>query len=488
MDPTLEELSGMRSVADICAWVGVSSALQEALFTKIGLTVPRLVRHVVAVKWSTWVDATTALEIIENDIPRGITPVEEGHVGCFRRVCRLVLGLPGDEGAPVPAPGLQPERPRPAECAVDFLRVRKLKLGNILDQADDSEIPPLPANDITALVAAWARNVNDSEPPTVEQEATGDQISTLRARLLAGMVPYADFSVWRPHGARLLRTLKFQAHYPTPGGGWRTREIAGPTSYEEWRSSWEVFAFAMEVLQAASRARLERYACHIRKLAGTYPEFWWIVAMADSRCRAEHLERVRRVSVVEHAAGRLPDFEPERPWDVVFREAAKDHAFWADNVDRPALQFATKIAGVAKLTDEGFGRVALALEDSHRNDESKQKKTRRGRGKKRARSASSSPSPPRRLRTNTKSAGKGKNADARAADGKFFRDTRGVQLCWAWNSSPSGCSKPCPSGRAHACEWCRSSQHRSCGCTRPQSANEGRGPAVQPAASLPVVQ
>ena len=132
------------------------------------------------------------------------------------------------------------------------------------------------------------------------------------------------FSVWRPHGARLFRTLKFQAHYYlAPSSGWRTREIAGPTSYEEWRSSWDVFAFAVEVLQAAaSRARLQRYAGHIRVLADR--------CHGRLQCRTEHLERVRRVSVVEHAAGRLPDFEPARPWDVVFLEVTNDHAFWAD--------------------------------------------------------------------------------------------------------------------------------------------------------------
>ena len=122
-----------------------------------------------------------------------------------------------------------------------------------------------------------------------------------------------QISVWRPHGATMLRQLKFQAHNPTPDGGWRTREIARPASCEEWHSSWEVFAFAMEVLQAASRARLARNAGHIRKSADTYPEFWWIVATDDSRYRAGCLERVRRVSVVEHAARHLPHFEPARP-------------------------------------------------------------------------------------------------------------------------------------------------------------------------------
>ena len=51
MGPTVAELNETRSVADICAWVG---ELQAALFEQIGLTVPRLVRRVVAINEATW--------------------------------------------------------------------------------------------------------------------------------------------------------------------------------------------------------------------------------------------------------------------------------------------------------------------------------------------------------------------------------------------------------------------------------------------------
>ena len=52
--------------------------------------------------------------------------------------------------------------------------VRKLK-------KDDSEISPLSPNDASALIASWARLVNDSEAPSVEQVASGDQLSAPRA-------------------------------------------------------------------------------------------------------------------------------------------------------------------------------------------------------------------------------------------------------------------------------------------------------------------
>ena len=56
----------------------------------------------------------------------------------------------------------------------------------------------------------------------MKQQAMGDEVSALRARLTAGLVPYADFAV-EPHGAWILRQLKYQAHFASPVGGWRTR-------------------------------------------------------------------------------------------------------------------------------------------------------------------------------------------------------------------------------------------------------------------------
>ena len=48
--------------------------------------------------------------------------------------------------------------------------------------------------------------------------------------------------------------------------------------------------------------------------------------------RSEHFERIRRRLAAEHrdleAAGLKSDFEPARPWDLVFKEAAKDSEFW----------------------------------------------------------------------------------------------------------------------------------------------------------------
>ena len=114
----------------------------------------------------------------------------------------------GDEAPLHPAPRVQSGGVRSSAVESNASSgERKLK-------KDDSEISPLPPNDDSALIASWARLVNDSEAPSVEQVASGDQLSAQRARLVAGLMPYADFSAWHPHGARMVRQLKFQAHLP----------------------------------------------------------------------------------------------------------------------------------------------------------------------------------------------------------------------------------------------------------------------------------
>jgi len=381
---------------------------------------------------------------------------------------------------------------------------RKFKISSVLDQSDDTELSPLPQHAVAEMIEQWRVSSNDGECPAPEQEATGEQLAALRSRLKAGLTPYADFAIWRPFGTRLGRHLKFLAHFPTSGSGWRSREINGPPTFSDWRRSRNVFAFAMEVLGAAGRTRLERYAARIEKCAEDYPELWWIVGLADIRCRSEHLERVRRWALVEHRQGRLPDFNAAQPWDVVFREVAKDHTFWSQEVDKKAMQFATKLRNCNHLVDEGYGRIVEiggmaggflgrqggggggsgggrggsagngevggAAGGGGRSRGGGGKRTRAKRQALRDASRTASP-PPRRARGQDRG-----NADARGRDGKYYRDGNGKQLCWAWNSSTNGCEARCSAGRVHRCEWCRSDQHRSCQCEKaPASAGAGRG-------------
>jgi hypothetical protein len=346
---------------------------------------------------------------------------------------------------------------------------------------------------VRKLIAEWRQFENDGEDPQEDQEATGDQLASLDFRLRQGSTPFVDFAVWRPYGARLGRLLKFSAFLPLASGGFQTKEINGPASFDDWLKSWRVFAFAMTVLKAATRSKLEKYEARIARLNEQYPAYWWVIGVADIRMRSEHLERIRRKLQREATAGMTPlgtsAFDADMPWDAAFREAARDEPFWYENVDKKALMFATQLRSSKQLNDEGIGSVV----EAGANTSSSRLQPKRGRSP-----VSVSPDPGRlskraRQRANIRKTkatgkepeqrpalprdssrrapgGKGKNGKGGnrngKGDGRKSMDSSGSQLCWPWNHRANGCEASCPAMRAHACEWCLSTSHRSIACPK----------------------
>ena len=360
------------------------------------------------------------------------------------------------------------------------LDTTKVKLSTVLDQGNDTEIKVMGTAQLRVLLSKWKRESNDGEEPAEDEEATAEQISALAHRLRLGSTPFVDFGIWRAHGSDLSRVVKFAAHFPLPGGGYSTKEIVGPSSYAEWEKSWRVYTFAMEVLGAASRTRMDKYRKTVAHLNTDYPNFWWLLALADIKMRKVHIERIRRRLAEEHAeltaAGLRSDFNPELPWDASFREAARDRDFWAAEVDKKVIQFTTSQRTRTELTDPGFGDLrfssgagsgnpsAASSGDDHKRQrpgaagrvDSKKQKTGRG----------NAPPPPER--SSNKGAGKGKTKDFNKKDarGNYMWTADGKQICWAWNRSKSGCGTTCRDHRAHVCEICRGTQgaegHRGC--------------------------
>ena len=174
----------------------------------------------------------------------------------------------------------------------------------------------------------------------------------------------------------------------------------------------------MEVSQAASRARLGRYAAHIRKMAGTYPDFWWIVALADSRRRG--------ASASSRSGGSCC-------WSVAgFRSRAPLRCGFQGSHERPCIlvrqrrQASFAVRDQDRVSSEVIRQrhwtclSCLGRRSAPRSPEGEKSRGGRECGEKRTRSASSSQSSPRRQRTQPKGAGKEKNPEARAAMASSF--------------------------------------------------------------------
>ena len=486
------ELASFKVLADVTAWIGLEDAGErKALSSFVAcLGSPKMMRQIAAIPLKAYEDATATWRIpdkVGTDIvDTAPTPVELGHVGLLRRVIRILLNLNPDESvAPAPSatPGSGVGMAAMVSSAVQQAlpagqSKNKILVSKVLDQADDSEVSLMDPLRAAKLIEDWKTAENDGEEPCEEEEATVAQLSALETRINIHGTTFTDFGIWRPFGNRMGRALKFTVHSMRPDGSVAPREVSGPADFTAWAKSWRVFAFAMAALGQASRTRLARYYERISKLNEEFPRYWWVVGLADIRMRSEYLERVRRTCVKKHAAGELQDFDPNRPWDVTFREAAQDKDYWAREVDKKVLLHITSIAPASSLIDEGYGlleEAASAVSSgrgggkknggkrraaSSSSEAGQQSKKRKRNG--RAKNKTAAPGPNTVLKEQPKG-GKGKGGGKQKADGKHVR-YQGSQICWDYNRQAGGCTDICPNARAHVCELCLG-QHRATSCT-----------------------
>ena len=487
MDPTAQELSGFTNLQEVLDWVGFADDGDRKTWSSFSqaLGKPKMVRQLAAIPYAAYEKTVKDWKVPDGkDATAALTeptPVELGHVGLLRRCARLSLNLNPDEGvAPAPSAatgGLALQISNAVQAAMPTApssSSNKVTMSKVLDQADDSEITLLDPQMYDTLVEAWKIAENDGEEPTEEEEATRTQLSALNIRIKSGAICFVDFALWRPFGDRLGRALKFTVHTMRPDGTVAAKEVNGPPDFFAWSRSWKVFAFAMAALGQGTRTRMARYHDRIQKLHEEYPNHWWIVGLADIRMRSEYLDRVRRDCVRRYTAGKLAEFDPSKPWDIIFREAALDTGYWGREVDKKVFLHLTNLASTAKIADEGFG----VLEEAGQTLKSHGSSHGQGGKKRRSRSSSSSPQrtvKPRKPTKPTKpvkgpgkkgagkGAGKGKGQPTQQqADGKYFK-INGTQVCFAYNRAQGGCSEICPDARAHLCEKC-TGKHRAIDC------------------------
>jgi hypothetical protein len=113
--------------------------------------------------------------------------------------------------------------------------------------------------------------------------------------------------------------------------------MPGPENYLQWLSSWRVFVTAMLMLSFATQSALQLYERNIERLSWLWPSCWHLIVLADDKCRAEHLERLRRRQGADIVRGvpAPPDFSAAAPWSCVLRLAAAHTAFWDEQVRHP---------------------------------------------------------------------------------------------------------------------------------------------------------
>eukprot|EP00435_Cladocopium_sp_Y103_P016613 s3999_g4.t1 len=356
------QLAAITTVAQARAWAGLSPEPWEALSASLG-TVPTL--QVLA--YIPIFGFKEAIEDARVPVPAQGVPGEDGHVPATTRQLTMVEGTqaglmlqlarlkfdrevvdPLAASATPATPGSQaaPGTTVPGTGGQSQSLHRKIKNSQVIDQADEGEIPTLDH----ATLDEHYKVLREAKggPVRPETEPSADQIAAMKAR------------------GRFSKALKFLNHVLQPDGTFKAVEVSGPPNFDAWTLSWKVYVNTLLTLEVvvgtkkvsiASLSAMEEYHDMFRDLVKNYPEAWHLLVIAEDRCRGEHFPGVRRELEAQHDRGLAPNFEPKRPWDEVFRTAARDRDYWDRHVREPALLFRTagkhkeQVGGTGAATD-----------------------------------------------------------------------------------------------------------------------------------------
>ena len=163
---------------------------------------------------------------------RQLSPVESTQVGLMLQGAQLRMGIPvinPMDDVPM-APVAIHAPPVVAVNPTGSKGKRKVKCNQVLDQADEAEVPELGHQEIDAYYARL--NQVKGGPVRPEAEPSADQISAMKVRVMEfGLPPYADFAIFVNFQHRFSKTLKFLNHILQPDGTFKAVEVPGPPNY-----------------------------------------------------------------------------------------------------------------------------------------------------------------------------------------------------------------------------------------------------------------
>ena len=451
MDPTEEELNNITTLDQVADWAGLTNPLKDILIKDLGT--PTKLRDIAFITRPVWdavmillripVPGATAEDPVTEREP---TPVEKSRLEIFRRVVMLRMQMkpdtPGDPGVPkagvvtTPAQGSSPAQGSPT---------RKIKMSVVIDPTLDSEVIQLEQTAVSAMYAKYKERFGDHPSPEVEPSI--DQLSALAQLIKSGATPYADLSLWGPHGLRTLRKAVFKSYVLNAATGeWSKKEAPGPESIVAWEKCFKTYKAAMVLLEAADPERLESYMEHVKEFHHRFgTTCWGILYRADCRMRAEYMERIRRNLEGEPRHG----FTTANPWPAVFAEAIKDQDFWTREVVTPSTLLLARNRSVA---------VGLSSDSSVESVPERASPKRKN---------SASPKPKKGKKAKKKYTGEDKSVWDPVAK-QYSLNRKGLQICIKFNKGQCGNGKPqskCPHNRSHQCNLCLG-PHQAGQCTK----------------------
>ena len=345
MEPTAQELETFKTARDICQWAELLNEGEPlenprlSFLKTLGATENTKVFLLAAIPVASWTGALDKWRIGENEP----SPIQLASAGLVGIAARLAAGA-----VPTRAQREQEKedeaKTKEKEHEIELARIKAsagngaivagtgmIKMATVIDQGSDREIVPLCQKDVDNYYAIYrARMGHDPRP---EEDITTEQLSGLKALFVSGAAPYVDLAIWGPFGHRTQRRLKLSGLILGADGVLQHVQFFGPPNVESWTSGFAVFRTGCIMLEEISLSTLALWSALVADYAARYGNtIWALLYQTEVRARSEHLTRTKRAGAAAReqaiAAGGTHLFDPAKPWDWVFREAANDGQFW----------------------------------------------------------------------------------------------------------------------------------------------------------------
>eukprot|EP00971_Amphidinium_carterae_P248189 4927679-Amphidinium_carterae.1 len=231
--PNETETAAFRALREIRTWVGLGAPAFDAFQTVVGDFEDKIRNLALLQANHVRMAVESARVQSSGGDSRPLSVVESSQVGLVwriaKRVSMLAAGTPfADIDVEDPLCVTEKREPPADEPAVGSGAghiLKKLKMANIIDQTDDSE---LTSGKVDA--SEWIRNYTDlmKAAPLPEEEPSTDQLVALHHRvLMAHATPYVDFGIWGPFQRKTLRASKFRSWSLGPQGTYISKELPG---------------------------------------------------------------------------------------------------------------------------------------------------------------------------------------------------------------------------------------------------------------------
>ena len=338
--------AGGYTIGQIFEWLLVPLQMATAVLAAIGAEATSHASELAHVSIEDYESIISARDLMGQII----TPVMRGKLRQVLLSARIVIGVTRAPDPPAPPPqpintaattsstsqpivvhAIMPPQEKEDQTQVVYLN-------DVVKQGCDIKVPRMSDEDFKAARRVYKKAEGDW--PAIGESPTIEQASAFLALMIKFRNIAVGFAIFVPHGDRALMRRHWTSRVMDSRGNWSYVQVYGPPNFMEWMACWRVFTCLCIMLKVVSPGRLRRYADKIAGYVNRAPDAWGVIYQADVRTRTEHFPRILEKAMDYHAKALVnnweSDYNPQQPWEEVFRRAVCDETqWWFDTIEIP---------------------------------------------------------------------------------------------------------------------------------------------------------